>query len=252
MSFQFDSARIKKRIAEALAKTYNQADPKLLNQSRSVFTKEVSFFRRSYFTAYLLMEMDQGGEGKSGGFREKYSRKFQKPVQDGDEESGRPENRKALPENESVKLFISAGRSRRVFPREILGLIASKTPVSKDDIGAIRILDNYSFIQVRTAAADAIIEALNGKSFRGRSLVVNYARSRKDEAPAAEKQPDDGGLSGLYAGDAEVFPEDSESAGAETAGDEYQEEAFAREEDEEDVDASSVQEEDDQSDKEGI
>jgi hypothetical protein len=245
MSFQFDSARVKKRIAEALAKTYNQADPKLLNQYRSIFKQEVSFFRRAYFTAYLLMEMDQGGEGKSGGLREKYPRKFQKSVQDGDAESGRPENRKALPEDESVRLFISAGRSRRVFPREILGLIASKTSVSKDDIGAIRILDNYSFIQVKTAVADTLIETLNGKPFRGRPLVVNYARSRKDETPAAEKQPDDAGLPF----DTEFFPEDSENINGETTGDEYQEEALAGEED---AGSSSAQEEDDQPDEEGI
>jgi hypothetical protein len=192
------------------------------------------------------MALDRGGEGRSGGSREKNSRKSQKPVQDGNEESGRPENRKALPEDESVKLFINAGRSRRVFPREILGLIASKTPVSRDDVGTIRILDNYSFIQVRTAQADAIIEALNGKSFRGRPLAVNYARGRKDEAPAAEKQPDGDGLSldtdngsGLYSGDAE----DVENTGAETAGGEYRED---------DADVSSTYEEDDQRDKEDI
>jgi hypothetical protein len=52
--------------------------------------------------------------------------------------------------------------------------------VSREDIGAIRILDNYSFIQVRDTAADAIIEALNGMSFRGRVLSVDYARTRKD------------------------------------------------------------------------
>jgi hypothetical protein len=76
------------------------------------------------------------------------------------------------------------GRSRRVIPREILGLIISKTSVSKDDIGAIRILDNYSFVQVRATVAELIIEALNGRIFRGRPLSVNYARTRKDEPDA--------------------------------------------------------------------
>lgn len=187
MSLQFDSLRLKKRIAEALEKTYTQADPKLLSQYRSIFKKEVSFFRRSYFTAYLLMEMDQGGNGKSSASRERSSRKFQKTFQEKDE-GNRRENRRVLPDEESAQLYIGIGRGRRVFPREILGLIASKTPVSRDDIGAIRIFENYSFIQVKSAAADEIIEALNGKPFRGRTLVVSYARNRKDGMKPADEE----------------------------------------------------------------
>jgi RNA recognition motif-containing protein len=240
MSFQFDSSRLKKRIAEVLEKTYNQADPKLLSQYRSIFKKEVSLFRRSYFTAYLLMELDQGGDGKSGGFRERNSRKFQKTIRERDEGT-RQENRKVLPEEESLRLFISVGRSRRVFPREIFGLITSKTSVSKDDIGSIRIFDNYSFVQVRTAAADEIIESLNGKPFRGRSLVVNYARSRKDEKPLSEEGADSG-----RTGDADFFPEDGDYPETEDA--DYQEEDSAKEAKGE----SSVQKDDDHPDKEGI
>jgi RNA recognition motif-containing protein len=78
------------------------------------------------------------------------------------------------------------GRSRRVFPREILGLINSKTAIPRDDIGSIRILDNYSFVQVRDTVAEKIIEALNGLNFRGRPLTVNYAKSRKDEENSAD------------------------------------------------------------------
>ncbi|MDR2741861.1 MAG: DbpA RNA binding domain-containing protein [Treponema sp.] len=243
MSFQFDSARLKKRIAEALDKTYSQVDPKLLSQYRSIFKKEVSFFRRSYFTAYLLMELDQGGDGRYGGLRERNSRKFQKTAQERDD-GNRQEIRKvlpSLPEEESVRLFIGIGRSRRVFPREILGLIVSKTSVSRDDIGAIRIFDNYSFVQVRTAAVDEIIEALNGKPFRGRSLVVNYARSRKDEKSLAEERADD------PAADTGGSPEDGDYAETEDTGS-WEEESIAEETGEE----SSVQEDDDHPDKEGV
>jgi RNA recognition motif-containing protein len=78
------------------------------------------------------------------------------------------------------------GRSRRVYPREILGLINAKTAVPREDIGAIRILDNYSFVQVRDTVAEKIIEALNGVNFRGRTLAVNYAKFRKEEENGAE------------------------------------------------------------------
>lgn len=188
------------------------------------------------------MEMDQGEDGKSGAFRERNSRKFQKTALEKDG-GNRQESRKALPEEGSVRLFISIGRGRRVFPREILGLIASKTSVSKDDIGAIRIFDNYSFIQVRTTAADEIIETLNGKTFRGRSLVVNYARTRKDDAEArpAEEGADGPGFSAEAGrnGDTAFFPEDGD----------YQEEEPGGEEK---GDRSLAQQDDDRPDKEGI
>jgi hypothetical protein len=89
-----------------------------------------------------------------------------------------------IPEEESVRLFVGIGRNRKVFPREILGFINAKTEVSRDDIGSIRILDNYSFVQVRTSAADTLIQALNGQNFRGRTLTVNYARARREEETA--------------------------------------------------------------------
>jgi hypothetical protein len=237
MSFQFDSTRLKKRIASTLEKIYTQADPELLNQYRSFFKKEVSFFRRSYFAAYLLMELDRGKEGKNTNFREKNFRKYQRTdkaaFSQESETGGRPESHKLMPEEDSVQLFISAGRSRRVFPREILGLVISKTSVSKDDIGVIRILDNYSFVQVRTAVADEIIEALNGKSFRGRSLAVNYARNRKEEALPGipgENTPD------------EMFSE----AGDDDLGD------YGKDTIPEEAENGLVQEDDNHSDKENV
>jgi len=84
----------------------------------------------------------------------------------------------ALPEEESKRLFISIGKNRRLYPRELAAFISSKTSASREDIGIIRILDNYSFVQVRDTKADEIIEALNGTRFRGRTLAVNYAKSR--------------------------------------------------------------------------
>ena len=90
-----------------------------------------------------------------------------------------------------------------MFPREILGLINSRTGLPREAVGSIRILDNYSFVQVRDSAAEQIIEALNGYTFRGRTLAVNYAKSRKD-----------GGIE-----PAETFAEETPDAAAGTAED---------------------------------
>ncbi|MDR0599925.1 MAG: DbpA RNA binding domain-containing protein [Treponema sp.] len=200
---------LKKRIRVLLEELHTKADPVLLNRCRSIFRREVSFFRRSYIAAYLLLlaEGETGGGSSSikaggkpsrkrpsspetrqeGGGADGKGRRERKRGE-GDKNQGLEPNR-SLSDEESARLFISIGRNRKVFPREILALINAEAQVAREDIGAIRILDNFSFIQVRTGAAETVIQALNGHSFRGRTLTVSYARGRREgeeeSAPAA-------------------------------------------------------------------
>ncbi|MDR0315818.1 MAG: DbpA RNA binding domain-containing protein [Treponema sp.] len=193
MPSQLDREKTGKNIERILDRLSSDADPHVLNEYRRFFKKKVSFFRRSWASAYLLMLYDQGELGRAdknkfrgdrGGNR---SRQAVSAAPDGQGADVSNEPRAyPLAEEESKQLFISAGRNRRVFPREILGIINSKTSIPKEDIGAIRILDNYSFVQVRDTVAEQIIEALNGMTFRGRTLTVNYAKSRKDNETEAE------------------------------------------------------------------
>ncbi|MDR2476359.1 MAG: DbpA RNA binding domain-containing protein [Treponema sp.] len=189
MSSQFYKEKTRKTIASILDKIKNETDPQLLNQYRILFKKEVSFFKRSWTAAYLLMLFEQGALGRAAGPKNRKSGEFRSKVSRGKTAEAKSsacaegqgeQQRYSLDEEKAKRLFISVGRNRRVFPREILGLINSKTSIPRDDIGTIRILDNYSFVQVRDTVADRIIEALNGLNFRGRTLAVNYAKSRKD------------------------------------------------------------------------
>ncbi|MDR2073156.1 MAG: DbpA RNA binding domain-containing protein [Spirochaetaceae bacterium] len=194
---------IRTRIHRLLEEIHTEADPVLLNRCRSIFRREVSFFHRSYMAAYLLLLAEEGpgakfrSRGAAGKDERSPGRGGRKGIDTSKERSA--ETPRFLGEEDSVRLFISIGRSRKVFPREILSLIGAKTQVSRNDIGAIRILDNYSFCQVRTAQADAIIQALNGQVFRGKTLTVNYARNRREEdedseagltGPSGETVPD--------------------------------------------------------------
>jgi hypothetical protein len=205
----------------------NAADPQILTADRSLFKRGVPLFRRSWAAAYLLMLYDQGGlrrpeksrnrkSGGSGRGPEKQGRaqdrKAEKPLAD-ETARGDASRYPPLADEESKRLFISIGRNRRVSPREILGLINTKTAIPREDIGAIRILDNYSFVQVRSSAADTIIEALNGQSFRGRTLSVNYARARKDDAGDSREPAFSeiyGGGNGMDAPEPELSPQTEE------------------------------------------
>uniref|UniRef100_A0A7C3IK70 RNA-binding protein n=1 Tax=Gracilinema caldarium TaxID=215591 RepID=A0A7C3IK70_9SPIR len=150
---------------------------------------------RSYVSAYLIQQaLESMGRGR------RLYNKNRKPHSGLLYENRRPlrsetplegeQKKQNIPEEESARIFISVGRNRRVFPREILSLILSETNVKKEDIGLIRILDNYSFVQVRKEWANIIIEALNGKIFRGRPLTVNHARIKSEESSAADRLND--------------------------------------------------------------
>jgi len=79
---------------------------------------------------------------------------------------------------DGVSLFMGVGKNRRVYPKDIIHLFINTGKVERDQIGEIRILDNYSFISVKKEAADKIIGNLNGINYRGRSLNINYAKKK--------------------------------------------------------------------------
>jgi hypothetical protein len=217
----FDKEKVRRKIEIIGEKISAEADPRVLNEYRALFKKGFSFFRRSWAAAYLLMLYDQGqglGPGRDRGAarsrsrgpswegREKASNRAEASGRRDDGESaGRP----FLAEEESRRLFISVGRNRHVFPREILGLIITRAQVAREDIGMIRILDSYSFVQVRDTVADRVIEALDGTVFRGRPMTANYARLKREEG-AAEDGPVD-----TAEGTAAPFPDAAGAPGPE-------------------------------------
>jgi len=50
----------------------------------------------------------------------------------------------------------------------------------RERIGDIRVLDNYSFVQVYTEDAQKVIDSLNGCEYRGRKLNVSFSRKKDD------------------------------------------------------------------------
>ena len=189
-----DKEKARVNLIEILDRMQNNTDAALLHEYYKLFKKEVSFFKRSYTAAWLFMNYD---EKETPSFRsdntfinnKKLKKKKAAPKNAAEQ---KPDNEIAasdsndktvisLSEEESKRLFISIGKTRRLFPREIISLLISKTSAAREDIGSIRILDNYSFVQVRDTKADEIIEKLTGLKFRGRTLTVNFAKPKSGE-----------------------------------------------------------------------
>jgi hypothetical protein len=106
------------------------------------------------------------------------------------------EPRNVLPDDVSTTLFVSIGRNRRVYPRDLIGLIMQNVEIEREHVGDIRVLDNYSFVQVITEDAQKVIDALNEFEYRGRKLAVSFSRKKEEASDTAP-------MAGISAGNAE-------------------------------------------------
>ena len=73
------------------------------------------------------------------------------------------------------------GKNRRLFPRDLIQLFMDRLKAERSQIHDIKILDNYSFIEVDVSLGERAIKELSGIELKGRKLAVNYARKREDK-----------------------------------------------------------------------
>ncbi len=127
-------------------------DAEDLDRYVRVIRKNVSFFSRSAFAAYL--------------FRELYGRKV----------GAKP--------SKGTTLFISIGKNRKVFPQDLIQLFTTTLDIKKTDIKEIKILDNYSFLDIAPQHSDKAIKKLDGIEFKGKKITVNFARKKEPRVRA--------------------------------------------------------------------
>lgn len=88
---------------------------------------------------------------------------------------GAPIRRTTGSDNGMTRLFINIGRNVRVRPQDIVGAIANEANVPGRSIGAIDILDTYTFVDVPAEFAPHVIEVLNSSSIKGSPVNVEVA-----------------------------------------------------------------------------
>jgi len=140
-------ALIQKKIEKIIQTIKEEENPEVMDTYKKMVKKHVPFPLRAYFTAYLLKNSLEGER-----------------------------------EDSYTTLFVSVGKNRKVFPRDLSRLFTGAIRIDPTDIGQIRVLDSYSFIDIPSNRAQAAIDALNGKEFRGRKITVNYARKKEDKS----------------------------------------------------------------------
>ena len=139
-------------IAEIVKRIKEEEDPFELNHYRKLIKKNVPLSLRSYFSAYLFKESQAGDIGNRG--------------------------------NKFTRLFISIGKTRRIFPKDLVDLFTSKLNLTKNQIGLVKVLDNYSFLEISSGVAERAISVLSGFNYKGRRISVNYAR-KKNNSPSS-------------------------------------------------------------------
>lgn len=173
-------------LKDVVAIIKTRENPEELNQYRRIFKKAVPLTMRSYVAAYFIKEAGiilNTGKGVKKDVTHRIINQGFKPSTG---HSARP--RVVLPDEESTSIFIGIGRKRGIFPKDIITLLIQGADIARDHIGGIRILDNYSFVQVMQDEADGIITKLNNSYYRGKTLTVSHSRKAPDETNIQENQ----------------------------------------------------------------
>jgi ATP-dependent RNA helicase DeaD len=98
---------------------------------------------------------------------------------DGDRGDRGGDRRKRDIGGDVTRLFLNLGHKAKIGPRDIVGAITGETGLPGRIVGSIEIRDRFSFVEVPTEHADAIIQALNGSSLRGCRLGVDKATPKQ-------------------------------------------------------------------------
>lgn len=182
-------------LRNAVEAVKSEEDPVELNQYRKLYKKNVPLALRMYVAAYLAKNAagdDKGGrrnrrdDNRSRGRNQERTQREPRAEREPREPAG---PRVQIDEALATTIFISIGRNRKVFPRDLIGLIVQNANIERDRIGDIRVLDNYSFVQLYTDDCPTVISALDGFEYRGRKLTVSYSRKKTDEEAAASASP---------------------------------------------------------------
>jgi len=131
-------------------------DPNELNEFRKIVRKNVPFTLRGYFSAYLLKNL--------------VTTKNSAGAQNANK-----------PDKNYRTLFINIGRTRGLNPQSLIRYIVSTAGIDGGEIGQLKVHDNYSFADITEENAQTVIDSLNSKVYRGRTLAVNFAKKNENK-----------------------------------------------------------------------
>ena len=213
--FELNEAQLEDFLSNATERVRTSENVDLLSDLNKLFKKNVPLTVRKYVIAYLLKEalkhyhpfnnnrrdrfdrndrFDRGDRNShqrpEKNFRQERTERAPEAAEESTaSEEERPRHpRVEIPEDQATSIFISIGKNRRVYPRDLVGILIAIAGINRERIGDIKVLANYSFVQLYTEDAQTAIDKLNGYDYRGRKLAVSYSRQKSDaDGTAAEE-----------------------------------------------------------------
>ncbi len=82
-------------------------------------------------------------------------------------------------EHGMVRFFLAVGRQHKVAPKDIVGAIAGETGIPGKAIGAIRILDSYSFVEVPKEHAADVYTIMKERTIRNQPTGIEPASGNR-------------------------------------------------------------------------
>ena len=233
--FELNEAQLEEFLKNATERVRTSENVDLLSDLNKLFKKNVPLTVRKYVIAYLLKEAlkhyrpfnnrrdrfernerndrnDRNSRQRQDrNFRQERAERASEPAEEAASEEERPRHpRVEIPEDQATSIFISIGKNRRVYPRDLVGILIAIAGIDRERIGDIKVLANYSFVQLYTEDAQTAIDKLNGYDYRGRKLAVSYSRQKSDsDAEAAAESGEAESQTSYSAEEAEMAAEDA-------------------------------------------
>ena len=205
--FEVNEEKTADFLTNAVSKITTEEDIDTLLELVKLFKKNVPLSRRKYVIAYMLKESlkhyhffskSNNRNGRNNdrsrdnrGYKNDYKSQGRSEKSYSDTEVSSEEEKVRTPRvqidpDKATSIFIGIGKNRRVYPRDLVGLLIAVAGLERDRIGDIKVLANYSFVQLYTEDAQTAIDKLNEYSYRGRKLAVSYSRQKSDEEAGTE------------------------------------------------------------------
>lgn len=87
----------------------------------------------------------------------------------------------AINKEDSVSFYINVGKASRGPAKDLVQFICENANLAAEDVVSLAYKQNYSFVSIKKAKADGVIENINGKIFKGRKVKINFSKEKDAE-----------------------------------------------------------------------
>lgn len=156
------------KIQMLVAKLNIDENPEEIEELKKIIRRNVPFYRRGHFSAYLLRELLGSPVKKTPQQQQKVARPSSPAPKKG---------ARNIPEDAKT-LYLNIGNMRKLYAKELSQIFQQQLEITAKDIYSIRIHPKFSFVTLSPENAEKAIEKMQGLEIRGRTLSVSYSHNK--------------------------------------------------------------------------